>query len=138
MAESDQANPKVAKGDSATIHIRRIQDRLLTGACGIVLVLIPVIWGITWGSTRAEVRDVREDVEKRAQAQGKADEAQWQIIRALNDAQQAVDRRVTTLEAQQSENARVFGRIEKTQGETDKKIDKLSDKLDQLLREVRK
>ncbi len=138
MAENDPAAQKVNKGDSATIHIRRIQDRLLTAACGLVLVLVPVIWGITWGSTRAEVRDVRDDVQKRTDTQSKADEAQWQIIRALNDAQQSVDRRVTTLEAKQSEAVRVYERIEKRQDETDKKIDKLNDKIDQVLREVKK
>jgi uncharacterized coiled-coil protein SlyX len=130
MPDSDSANPKV--------FVRRLQDKLLTWLLGLVMVLIPVIWGITWGSTRAEVGEVRSDVQKRADGQQKADEAQWQIIRGLNDGQQVIDRRVTTLEAQQSENARVFQRVEKTQAETDKKIDKLNDKIDQVLREVRK
>lgn len=130
MADSDPANPKA--------FVRRMQDRLLTWLVGLVVVLIPVIWGITWGSTRGQVVDVKSEMEKRTDTQAKADEAQWQIIRGLNDGQQVIDRRVTTLEAQQSENARVFQRVERTQAETDKKIDKLSDKLDQLLREVRK
>jgi uncharacterized coiled-coil protein SlyX len=130
MADSDPANPKV--------FVRRLQDKALTWLFGAVVLLIPVIWGITWGSTRGEVRDVREDVQKRTEAQAKADEAQWQIIRGHNETQQVIVQRVTTLEAQQSENARVFQRVERTQAETDKKIDKLSDKLDQLLREVRK
>jgi uncharacterized coiled-coil protein SlyX len=130
MPDSDSANPKV--------FVRRMQDKLLTWLLGLVMVLIPVIWGITWGSTRSELGEVRADVQKRADGQQKADEAQWQIIRGLNDGQQVIDRRVTTLEAQQSENARVFQRVEKTQAETDKKIDKLNDKIDQVLREVRK
>ena len=130
MAESDPQNPKVL--------VRRLQDKALTWLVGLVTVLVPVIWGITWASTRSEVRDVKSDVEKKADNQGKADEAQWQIIRGLNEGQHVVVQRVTTLEAQQSENSRVFQRIEKTQGDTDKKIDKLGDKLDQLLREERK
>lgn len=130
MAESDPANPKV--------FVRRIQDRLLTGLVGLVLVLIPVIWAITWGSTRGQVLDVKADVERRTDSQAKADEAQWQIIRGLNEGVQVIDRRVTTLEAQQSENARVFQRVERTQAETDRKIDKLSEKLDQVLKEIRK
>lgn len=130
MADSDPANPKV--------FVRRLQDKALTWLFGAVVVLVPVIWGITWGSTRSEVRDVREDVVRRTDAQAKADEAQWLIIRELNNGQHIVVQRVTTLEAQQGENARVFQRVEKTQADTDKKIDKLGDKLDQLLREVRK
>lgn len=123
MAESDSVNPKVV--------IRRMQDKLLTGLFGLVVILIPVIWAGTWGSTRAEVRDVREDVEKK-------DAAQWLIIRNLDGYQKETDRKVTTLEAQQSENSRVFLRVENRQGETDRKIDKLTDKIDILLREIKK
>jgi uncharacterized coiled-coil protein SlyX len=130
MPESDTANPKVV--------IRRTMDKLLGGACILVLTLVGVVWGSTWLQTRGEVRDVRDDVQRRADSQLKADEAQWQIIRGLNDGQQGIDRRVTTLEAQQSENARVFQRIEGSMRETDKKIDKLNDNINQVLREMRK
>ena len=124
------------KGDSGTW--RRVSDKVMAGACGLVLVLVGTVWAITWGSTRASVVETKEDVQKRAESQAKADEAQWQIIRGLNDANQLTDRRVTTLEAQQSENSRVFIRFETRQTETDRKIDKLSDKIDIILRELKK
>lgn len=119
------------KGDSETIQLRRITDKVLAAACALVLLLVGTVWAITWGTTLGEVRDVREDVLKR-------DEAQWLIIRNLDGYQKETERKVTTLEAQQGENSRVFIRIEQRQGETDRKVDKLNDKLDLILREVRK
>ena len=124
------------KGDSGTW--RRVSDKIMAAACGLVLVLVTTVWAITWGSTRADVLDVKEDVQKRYDDQRKADEAQWQIIRELNTSYQLGDRRVTTLEAQQSENSRVFVRFETRQTETDRKIDKLADKVDLVLRELKK
>ena len=132
MAEACAAPDQQKKrGDSETVQIRRTMDKVLGAACLLVITLVGVVWAITWGSTRGEVRDVREDVLKR-------DEAQWLIIRNLDGYQKETDRKVTTLEAQQGENSRVFIRIEQRQGETDRKVDKLSDKLDLILREVRK
>lgn len=132
MADGDQTK----KGDSG--HFRRFQDKALAVAGPLVLVLVGAVWAITWGQTRSDVKDVRVDVEKREETQGKKDEAQWQIIRALDDYQKTTDRRVTTLEAQQSENGRVFKRVEEQQAKTESKIDKLNEKIDLILREVRK
>ncbi len=133
MAEIATHNDKGSgqKGESGTIQLRRITDKVLAAACALVLLLVGTVWAITWGTTLGEVRDVREDVLKR-------DEAQWLIIRNLDGYQKETERKVTTLEAQQGENSRVFIRIEQRQGETDRKVDKLNDKLDLILREVRK
>lgn len=98
---------------------RRFSDKVMVTACGLVLSLVASVWAITWNRTASDL------------------EATQQHVRHLDVTQQGIDRRVTTLEAQQQENSRVFQRIETRQQATEAKIDKLGDKLDQILREMR-
>lgn len=103
---------------SDTNGFRRFSDRVLATACGLVLALVAAVWAITWDRTATDIAVTQGEVHR------------------VGVSQHEIDRRVTTLEAQQQENARVFQRIEHRQQATEAKIDKLGEKLDQIIREI--
>jgi hypothetical protein len=90
---------------------RRVMDKVLAGAVGLVLVLVPAIWAITWCSTEQKCEENAAE------------------IRATQKLDRERGERVTSLEAGQKETERRLQRIETKQ-------DSLADDVKEILRRM--
>lgn len=104
--------------------VRRWGDKVLVSACGLVVVLVGVVWGVTWNVTAGDVQRVeaaghkaregnKAEIEKVRVIQG----YQGERIRALEESRDAIDDRLD--------------RIDRRQGE-------MNTKLDDILKEIRR
>jgi hypothetical protein len=55
--ESDEVRG-VGRTPQRDTGYKRMMDRVLVGACGLVLILVGTVWAITWGTTRAQVNGI--------------------------------------------------------------------------------
>jgi len=83
---------------------RRVMDKVLAAACGLVIVLVPAVWALTWKGTEEKCDDNTAE------------------IRVIQRAEQIRGERVTSLEAGQKETERRLQRIETKQDTIDANV----------------